>query len=95
MKEFTELRSKDLLTDFSHNGFDENILSYTSNFTFAGENVAKVAIHTNYGESRLSSSIKEIEEILRNFKKNGDGNINELRCGKTLFINMETFKISQ
>jgi uncharacterized protein YkwD len=65
MKEFTELRSKDLLTDFSHNGFDENILSYTSNFTFAGENVAKVAIHTNYGESRLSSSIKEIEEILR------------------------------
>jgi len=65
MKEFTELRSKDLLTDFSHKGFDENILSYISNFTFAGENVAKVAIHTNYGEARLSSSINEIEEILR------------------------------
>ena len=64
MKEFTDLRSKDLLTDFSHKGFDENILSYISNFTFAGENCAKVAIHTNYGEARLSSSIKEIEEIL-------------------------------
>ena len=64
MKEFTDLRSKDLLTDFSHKGFDENILSYISNFTFAGENCTKVAIHTNYGEARLSSSIKEIEEIL-------------------------------
>lgn len=64
MKEFTDLRSKDLLTDFSHKGFDENILSYISNFTFAGENCAKVVIHTNYGEARLSSSIKEIEEIL-------------------------------
>ena len=65
MKEFTDLRSKDLLTDFSHKGFDENILSYISNFTFAGENCAKVAIHANYGEARLSSNIKEIEEILR------------------------------
>lgn len=64
MKEFTDLRSKDLLTDFSHKGFDENILSYISNFTFAGENCAKVVIHRNYGEARLSSSIKEIEEIL-------------------------------
>jgi hypothetical protein len=64
MKKFTDSRSKDLLTDFSHKGFDENILSYISNFTFAGENAAKVAIHTNYGEARLSSSIKEIEEIL-------------------------------
>jgi len=64
MKEFTDLRSKDLVTDFSHKGFDENIHSYIPNFTFAGENAAKVTIHTNYGEARLSSSIKEIEEIL-------------------------------
>jgi uncharacterized protein YkwD len=64
MEEFTNLRSKDLLTDFSHKGFDENIHSYISNFTFAGENATKVTIHTNYGEARLSSSINEIEEIL-------------------------------
>ena len=35
----------------------------------------------------------EISE--KNFKQNGDGNNNKLRCCKTLFFNMETFKISQ
>lgn len=44
MKEFTDLRSKNLVTDFSHNGFTENIDSYISGFTFGGENISKIYI---------------------------------------------------
>ena len=49
MKEFTDLRSKSLITDYSHNGFSENINFQKFSFRFAGENIVKTAYHsTNY-----------------------------------------------
>ena len=64
MKEFTDLRSKSLVTDYSHNGFTQNIHSYISDFTYGGENIVKINIPKKDGIGNWFSSVKEIEEIL-------------------------------
>jgi uncharacterized protein YkwD len=50
IKEFADSRSKSLVTDYSHNGFNENIHSYISDFT--------------YVVGGWISDVKEIDEIL-------------------------------
>ena len=37
IKEFADHRSKSLVTDYSHNGFNESIHSYISGFTYGGK----------------------------------------------------------
>lgn len=64
MKVFADSRSKSLMTDYSHNGFNENIHSYISDFTYGGENIVKINIPKKDGIGNWFSSVKEIEEIL-------------------------------
>jgi uncharacterized protein YkwD len=64
MKEFTDLRSKSLVTDYSHNGFNKNLRSYISNFTNGGENIAMVINALNDNKPYWSSDIEEVGKIL-------------------------------
>jgi uncharacterized protein YkwD len=64
MKEFTDLRSKSLVTDYSHNGFNKNLRSYISNFTDGGENIAMVINALNDNKPYWSSDIEEVGKIL-------------------------------
>jgi uncharacterized protein YkwD len=64
MKEFADLRSKSIVEDYSHNGFNENIHSYISDFTYGGENIMKINIPKKDGIGNWFSNVKEIEEIL-------------------------------
>ena len=64
MKEFTDLRSKSLVTDYSHNGFNKNLRSYISNFTDGGENIAMVINAHNDNKQYWSSDIEEVGKIL-------------------------------
>lgn len=64
MKEFTDFRSKNLLTDYSHNGFDRNIRSYISSFTTGGENIAMVINAPKNNKPYWSSDIEEVGKIL-------------------------------
>jgi uncharacterized protein YkwD len=64
MKEFTDLRSKSLVTDYSHNGFKENIKSFNFNGKSGGENIAMVRNVSNNNKPYWSSNIKEIGDIL-------------------------------
>jgi uncharacterized protein YkwD len=64
IKEFADHRSKSLVTDYSHNGFTQNIHSYISNFTYGGENIVKINIPKKDGIGNWFSNVKEIEEIL-------------------------------
>jgi uncharacterized protein YkwD len=64
IKEFADLRSKSLVTDYSHNGFNENVHSYISDFTYGGENIIKINIPKKDGIGNWFSDVKEIEEIL-------------------------------
>jgi uncharacterized protein YkwD len=64
IKEFADLRSKSLVTDYSHNGFNENIHSYISDFTYGGENIVKIYIPKKDVVGGWISDVKEIDEIL-------------------------------
>jgi uncharacterized protein YkwD len=64
MKKFTDIRSKSLVEDYSHNGFKENVNSYISDFTTGGENIAILSNIKNDQKPYYSSSIKEIGDIL-------------------------------
>lgn len=64
MKEFTDLRSKSLVIDYSHNGFNKNLRSYISNFTDGGENIAMVINAPNDNKPYWSSDIEEVGKIL-------------------------------
>ena len=64
IKEFADLRSKSLVTDYSHNGFNENIHSYISDFTYGGENIVKIYIPKKDIVGGWISDVKEIDEIL-------------------------------
>ena len=64
IKEFADHRSKSLVTDYSHNGFNENIHSYISDFTYGGENIVKIYIPKKDIVGGWISDVKEIDEIL-------------------------------
>ena len=64
MKVFADSRSKSLMTDYSHNGFNETIHSYISNFTYGGENIVKIYIPKKDVIGGWMSDVKEIDEIL-------------------------------
>jgi uncharacterized protein YkwD len=64
IKEFADSRSKSLVTDYSHNGFNENIHSYISDFTYGGENIVKIYIPKKDVVGGWISDVKEIDEIL-------------------------------
>ena len=64
MKVFADSRSKSLMTDYSHNGFNENIHSYISDFTYGGENIVKIYIPKKDVVGGWISDVKEIDEIL-------------------------------
>jgi uncharacterized protein YkwD len=64
IKEFADSRSKSLVTDYSHNGFNENIHSYISDFTYGGENIVKIYIPKKDIVGGWISDVKEIDEIL-------------------------------
>lgn len=64
IKEFADLRSKSLITDYSHNGFNENIYSYISDFTYGGENIVKINIPKKDVVGNWFSDVEEIDEIL-------------------------------
>lgn len=64
IKEFTDLRSKNLIHDYSHNGFKENIKSFNLNGKSGGENIAIVRNVSNNNKPYWSSNIKEIGDIL-------------------------------
>lgn len=64
MKKFTDIRSKNIVQDYSHNGFKENIRSYIPNFTIGGENIAILSNIPNNQKPYYSSNIKEIGDIL-------------------------------
>jgi uncharacterized protein YkwD len=83
MKEFTDLRSKELLTDFSHNGFTENIDSYISGFTCGGENIAKISIPKKDDLENWFSNMKEIQEI---FNKMSSGTTTDYDIAKYCFL---------
>lgn len=83
MKEFTDLRSKNLLTDFSHNGFTENIHSYISGFTYGGENIAKIFIPEKNDSKNWFSNMKEIQEI---FNKMSSGTTTNYDIAKYCFL---------
>lgn len=83
MKEFTDLRSKDLLTDFSHNNFTENIHSYISGFTYGGENIAKISIPKKDDLENWISNMKEIQEI---FNKMSSGTTTDYDIAKYCFL---------
>lgn len=83
MKEFTDLRSKNLLTYFSHNGFTENIHSYISGFTYGGENIAKIFIPEKNDSKNWFSNMKEIQEI---FNKMFSGTTTNYDIAKYCFL---------
>jgi len=83
MKEFTDLRSKNLVTDFSHNGFTENIDSYISGFTFGGENISKIYIPEKNDAKNWFSSSKETQEI---FNKISSGASTDYDIAKFCFL---------
>ena len=64
IKKFADHRSKSLVTDYSHNGFNENIHSYISDFTYGGENIVKIYIPKKDIVGGWISDVKEIDEIL-------------------------------
>ena len=64
IKKFADHRSKSLVTDYSHNGFNENIHSYISDFTYGGENIVKIYIPKKDVVGGWISDVKEIDEIL-------------------------------
>jgi uncharacterized protein YkwD len=64
IKEFTDIRSKNLIHDYSHNQFYKNIYSYNYNFKFAGENIAMVRNLPNNQKPYYSSNIEEIGDIM-------------------------------
>jgi uncharacterized protein YkwD len=83
MKEFTDLRSKDLLTDFSHNGFTENIHSYISGFTYGVENLAKIFIPEKNDAKNWFSNTKESQEF---FNKISSGTATDYDIAKHCFL---------
>lgn len=83
MKEFADLRSKSLVTDFSHNGFNEKIHSYISGFTFGGENIVKIFIPEKNDSKNWFSSRKEIQEI---FNKISSGTSTDYDIAKFCFL---------
>jgi uncharacterized protein YkwD len=83
MKGFTDSRSKDLLTDFSHNGFTENIHSYISGFTYGGENIGKIFIPEKNDSKNWFSNTKEIQEI---FNKMSSGTTTNYDIAKYCFL---------
>lgn len=64
MKAFADSRSKSLMTDYSHNGFNETIHSYIFDFTRGGENIVKIYIPKQDVIGNWMSDVKEIDEIL-------------------------------
>jgi hypothetical protein len=52
------------MTDYSHNGFNETINSYISDFTYGGENIVKIYIPKKDVIAGWMSDVKEIDEIL-------------------------------
>lgn len=64
IKEFTDYRSKNLVYDYSHNGFKEKIYSQNFSFRFAGENIAIVRNIPENRKPYYSSDIKEIGNIM-------------------------------
>jgi uncharacterized protein YkwD len=64
IKEFTDLRSKSLASDYSHNGFNKNLRSYITNFTVGGENIAMLINAPNDNKPYWSSYIEDVGKIL-------------------------------
>ena len=64
IKELTDIRSKSLVTDYSHNGFKEKLHFYNLYPKSGGENIAQVLNLPADKKPYYSSNIKEVGDIM-------------------------------